>query len=338
MISKRIFFIVGITSLILFLNNSMVVAEEVKEPPSNTQKMIGEFSGWNVPVPVSNYNFVKYAIYLFGTRWGEQPTTEQELEDRVWEQLILSYEAFRRNIKVEEAEIDEEIDKMLKSDKVNFDWRKDQDAFKKWVKDKANIEINLFREILRHLLQLEKLRKEVLDSFTVSVTEEEALNEFINEYNTMELELVQFDELKDAEKFFQEMQDPKKWQEQAAKEPKRYQHPGFVSFEFLINMWKIPKEDLYKMLEMEVDSIYPPRPIYRGWGVFRILKKRPADPKEFPQVRDSYFKQVEMLKKYDKLKEWLNKLKEDAKIKIYPKVEEDKKSSNKLNPKRILFC
>ena len=70
---------------------------------------------------------------------------------------------------------------------------------------------------------------------------------------------------------------PKAWVEEGKKDPKFFQHPGFVSFEFLINMWKIPKDDLYKMLSMEVDSIYPPIPVYKGYGVIRILKKRPAE-------------------------------------------------------------
>ncbi|MDD5347108.1 MAG: hypothetical protein PHT59_00685 [Candidatus Omnitrophica bacterium] len=283
-----------------------------------TEKLIGEFSGWGVPVPLVNYYFVKNTIYLFGTRWGASPTTEQELEDRVWEQLVLSYEAFRRDIKVEDSEVDAEIDKMLKEEKATFDWKKDPDALSAWVKDKTKEEVSLFRNQLRHLLQLEKLRKEVLASFSATVTEDEARNEFINEYNTMELELVQFDELKDAEVFFKEMKEPKRWEEEAKKDPKKYQHPGFVSFEFLINMWKVPKEDLYRMLEMDINATYPPRPVYKGWGVFRILKKRPADPAEFPRVRDSYFKQIEMIKKYEQLNDWLKKLKAEAKIKLYP--------------------
>jgi hypothetical protein len=281
-------------------------------------EFIGEFSSWQAPVPWANYYFVQGAIVVFGTRWGESPRTEQELQDRIWEQLVLSYEAFRRNIKVEDKELEEEIDKMLKGEKVAFDWKKDKQAFADWVKEKSKENVELFQNQLRHLIQLEKLRKEVLDTFKPQVTEEEAKKEFINEYNTIELELKQFDLLKDAEAFYQKMRDPKLWVEEGKKDPKFFQHPGFVSFEFLINMWKIPKDDLYKMLSMEPDSIYPPISVYKGYGVIRILKKRPADPAEFPKVRESYLKQVEMLKKYDQLKDWLNKLKQDAGIKIYP--------------------
>jgi hypothetical protein len=295
-----------------------VFAQDNKNSPKK-EELIGEFSGWQAPVPLTNYYFVKGAIIVFGTRWGASPQTEQELEDRVWEQLVLSYEAFRRGIKVEDKELDEEIEKLVKGEKVAFDRKIDKDAYANWVKDKTKENVVLFENQLRHLIQLEKLRKEVLDSFKPQVSEEEAKKEVINEYNTMELELKQFDQLKDAEAFYKKMQDPKLWVEEGKKDPKFFQHPGFVSFEFLINMWKIPKDDLYKMLDMPIDTIYPPVPVYKGYGVMRILKVRAADPAEFAKVRESYFKQVEMLKKYDSLNDWLKKLKEDAGIKIYPK-------------------
>jgi hypothetical protein len=282
-------------------------------------ELIGEFSGWQTPVALTNYYVVKGAIIVFGTRWGTSPQTEQELEDRVWEQLVLSCEAFRQGVKVEDKELEDEIDKMLKAEKVSFDWKKEKDAFASWVRDKTKENVELFQNQLRHLIQLEKLRKKMLDTFKPQVTETEARNEFINEYNTIELELKQFDQLKEAEVFYKKMKNPKLWVEAGKKDPKFAQHPGFVSFEFLINMWKIPKDDLYKMLGMDIDSVYHPIPVYKGYGVIRILKKRAADPAEFPKVRDSYFKQVEMIKKYEELNAWLNKLKVQAEIRIYPK-------------------
>ncbi len=297
-------------------SNPVISAAEIKAGQKN--EYIGEFSGWQTQVPWSNYHFIKSAIMVFGTKWGATPQTEQELEDRVWEQLALSYEAFRREVKVEDKELDEEIEKLTKNEKAAFDWKKDKEAYAAWVKDKTRESVELFQNQLRHLIQLEKLRKQVLDSFKPEVSEEEAKSEFINEYNSIELELKQFDQLKDAEDFYRKMKDPKSWEKESKIDPKFSQHPGFVSFEFLINIWKIPKYDLYKMLEMDIDSIYPPVPVYKGYGVMRILKKRPADPAEFPKVRDSYFKQVEMIKKYEELGVWLKKLKEDAGIKIYP--------------------
>jgi hypothetical protein len=286
-------------------------------PPADD--FAGEFSKYSTRVPLSNYYFVKGAISIFGTRWGAAPSTEQELEDAVWDQLVLSYEAFRREIEPKEEELNSEITKVLESEKAAFDWQKDKEAYSKWVKEKLNISVDTFQNFLKHLLQLEALRKQVMEGFKPAVTEDEAHAEFINEHNTIELELAQFDKLEDAQNYYKTMQDPKLWEEQNVKDPKYYKHPGFVSFEFLIFMWKVPKDDLYKMIKMDDNSIYGPTPVYKGYGVFRILKRRPAVVEDFPKYKDSYLKQVEMNKKYEMLKDWQKKLKEDAGIIVYPR-------------------
>ncbi len=281
--------------------------------------LAGEFSKLGMKVPTSNYNFVKGAISIFGTRWGNSPTNAQELEDAVWDQLILSYEAFRRGVQTKDEDLDSEITKVLESEKATFDWKKDKEAYEKWAKEKMSIPVEVFQNFLKHLLQLEALRKQVMEEFKPAVTEDEAKKEYITEYNTLELELAQFDEQADAQKYALTMQDPKKWEEQNAKDPKYYKHPGFVSCEFLQFMWKINKEDLDKMIKMEVNAIYGPVPIYKGYGVFRILKTRPAVVEDFPKYKDNYMKQVESNKKYEMLKEWQKKLKDDAGIIVYPR-------------------
>ena len=299
-----------------------------QEPQAKQDKLedfAGEFAGWGVKVPAGNYNFVKGAVVVFGNRWGAQAQTAEELEGQVWEQLVLSYEAFNRNIQVDEKKVEEEIGKIMKEEKADFDWQKDQEKYNQWIKERTRSTPELFKNHLRHLMQLDELRKTVLDTFKPEVSEQEAKDEFINEYNTIELELLQFDALEEAQSFYKKAKNAKAWEKEvkkaSAKDPKFAKHPGFVSFEFLINMWKIPKDDLYKMLGMDIDSIYPPVPIYKGYGIFRILKKRPADPAEFPKMRDAYIKQVESLKKYEQLQAWITKLKEDAKVNIFPKAQ-----------------
>lgn len=256
---------------------------------------------------------------LFGTKWGAQPQTEQELEDRTWEQLVLSYDAFRRDIKVTDQELGEEVTKMLSSENLKFDWQKDRQAYVNWVREKTKGPVEVFENQLRHLVQLEKLRNQVLDSFKPKATEEEAHQKFLNAYNTLELELVQFDELEKAQEFYKKMQKPELWDERLKQDPKFAQHTGFVSFEWLVEMWKIPQDDLYKMLALEVNSIYPPIPVYKGYGVIRLLKKRVADEADFTKQREYYFKQVETVKKYEELKDWLKHLKQEADIKVYPR-------------------
>jgi hypothetical protein len=325
---RNIIFILIFACVGFIYDCRIALCQETREKP---EAFAGELSGYGVKVPVGNYYFIKRVISVFGTRWGQPPQTEVEFEDRTWEQLLLSYEAFRRNITVSRAEVEQEVSKTLKSEKVTFDWQKDKAEYDKWLKEKTGGNSEVFENQMRHLIQLEKLRQQVLETFKPAVSEEEAYQEFLNEYNTLELELVQFDEKKDADAFYAKMTDPALWDAEAKKDPKFAKHPGFVSLEFLINMWKIPKDDLYKMLELEANAVYPPIPVYKGYGVIRILKKRLALKEDFPKLRDSYFKQVEMIKKYDELNIWLGKLKAEAKILVYPQSLEAGSPPGKAN-------
>ncbi|MGE5309204.1 MAG: hypothetical protein ACM3OC_08975 [Deltaproteobacteria bacterium] len=289
------------------------------------EEPIGEFVNWKTQVPKSNYYIIMGAISIFGNRWGSEIKDQKELENAAWDQVVLSFEAFRRGITVDQKEVEEELDKTLKAEKAAFDRAKDPKAYEAWVKEKTKEPPALFENQLRHMIQLEKLRKQVLDSFTATVTDQEAFQTFLDQYNTLELELVQFDDLAKAKAYYAKMRDYRSWDAAGKKDPKFCRKPGFVCLEFLINMWKIPREDCYKMIKMEVNSVYPPAPVWKGYGVFRIVKKREADEKEFPKLKDQYLKTVEMRKKYEQLGGWLKDLRQEAGVKVYPDAPEPAK-------------
>jgi parvulin-like peptidyl-prolyl isomerase len=282
------------------------------------EEIAGEIFG--VPVPLSNYYFAKKVVLTFNANWRSTPRDEKELEDLVWQELILSYEAFRRGIEVSDEEINEEIDKILKSQKVDFDWRKDTKDFKKWVKDKLGEDIETFRNQIIHLLKLEKLRKQVLDNIHPQVTEEEAYQKFLDEYNTLSVELIRFDDLEEAKKFYKKIKkNPKIWEKEKQRNPDLFKRPGFVALDFLLHMWKFKRADVYKMIKMKEGEFYPPAPIYKGYAVFKILKIRPAEPKKFKEKKNYYFERVKMIKKYEGYKKWLEDLKKEAEVKVYIK-------------------
>jgi hypothetical protein len=280
------------------------------------EELAGEFFG--TPVPMSNYNFVKSVLMVFGNKWGPQPKDSQEWEDCIWQDLVLSYEAFRRNIQVSPQEIDTEVENTLSGEKVDFDWKKDKEAYARWLKEKLQGTPELFENQLKHLIQLQKLRKQVMDSFQPQATEEEAFQEFLNEYNTLSVELVQFDEEKKAQEFYDLAKtNPQSWEEEKGKRPKDFVRPGFVSLEFLMDLWGFPKGAAYKMMKMEIGEFYPPAPIYKGFGVFKILEKRIADEAKYPQRKESYYEQIRSKKRYEGFEQWVKDLKQRASIRVY---------------------
>jgi parvulin-like peptidyl-prolyl isomerase len=84
-----------------------------------------------------------------------------------------------------------------------------------------------------------------------------------------------------------------------------------------MDLWGFPKDAAYKMMKMEIGEFYPPAPIYKGFGVFKILEKRIADEAKYPQRKDSYYEQIRSKKRYEGLKEWIKDLKQRASIRVY---------------------
>ena len=96
---------------------------------------------------------------------------------------------------------------------------------------------------------------------------------------------------------------------------------GMIAFR-RYKKWGFTKEDAYNMVEEKDGSLYKPSPIYKNYAVFKILKTRKADPKEFDKRKDYYFNRVKEIKKYEGFNEWKKEIKEKAGIRVY--LEEEK--------------
>jgi parvulin-like peptidyl-prolyl isomerase len=73
------------------------------------------------------------------------------------------------------------------------------------------------------------------------------------------------------------------------------------------------------MMKVSAGSIYQPVPIYKGYGVLKVLATKPADESAYTKLKYSYQDKVVMRKKYEGLENWIKKLKQQANIKIYRK-------------------
>jgi len=284
-------------------------------------KIAGEFFG--VPVPMNNYKFAKGVVVRLNAKWRGTPQNEEELEDLVWQELLFSYEAFNRDIEATREEIEEEIDKILKSDKVQFNRKEDKEAYQNWVEEKLKESVVAFEQQIEHLIKLEKLRQQVLDSIEPEVSEEEAYQKFLDEYNSLGVELIQFEDsqLQEAQEFYKQVKSkPKLWEEKKEEKQESFRNlKGPYALDFLINLWGFKREDAYKMMDKKVDEFYKPSPIYKGYAVFKIVATRKADPEEFDKRKDYYFDKVKNIKKYQGFKDWAEKLKEQATIKVFIK-------------------
>ena len=293
------------------------VSEDLKK---DEPKYVGSF--FDVQVTDANYFFISSVVDIFGIKGAPKPSTAEEREKYIWDQLLLSYEAFRRNVAVSQEEIDVEVRKILTEDKVTFDWKKDAQAYEKWVKERTNEPVILFENQLRHLVQVQKLNEQILTSLQPKVSEHEAFQEFLNEHNSLSVELVEFKNKKDALTFYAKVKSNLNfWDEEKNKKIKEFRRPGFVSLEFLMDIWKFSKKAVYQMMKQKIGAISQPFPIYKGYGVCKILETRLANASEFKKFKDSYYGQIRTRKKYEGVGVWFGNLKKQANIKIYSKDE-----------------
>lgn len=319
--NKAAAFIFPVLFFVIFSNRAFS-EESLPENKKNPPAYAGGF--FDMQVPFDNYYFIKGVIAIFGNKFGPQPNTPEEQENVVWEQLLLSYEAFRRGITVSDEEVDAEVGKILGAEKVAFDWKTDKDSYEKWVSEKTNEPAAIFEGQLRHLIQIHKLRQKVMESVNPSVLEQEAYQEFLNENNNLGVELIQFDGLKDAQEFYQKaIREPNFWEGEKEKGLKDFKKPGSVSLEFLIDIWGFDKAASYRMMRMKIGQIHPPAPIYKGFAVFKILTQVRSDKSRYQKYRQGYYDQIRDRKRLSALREWVEDLKRQANIKRYEEIHED---------------
>jgi hypothetical protein len=292
------------------------------DPAPLEPRFAGEF--FDIKVPLENYYFVQSVLMVFGRGGFALPKDPAELEDAVWGELLLSYEAYRRGIVVEQEDLEKEVTDILVSRNVGFNWKDDRPAYEKWVQDNINESAELFENQIRHLLQIQKLREQVMKSIEPKVTEGEAHERFLDESSSLSVELLEFSALAAAEDFFRRAKsDAGSWEKEKEKRPKDFRRPGFVTLAFLIDIWKFPRDAAYKMLKMKKDQLYPPAPVYRGYAVFKVLESRQAEEARFAKEKSSYYAKVKSAKQYAGMEEWINNLKKSAKIKVYPEVQQE---------------
>ena len=270
------------------------------------------------PVPAGNYYFAKRVSYMF-PQPREENATSEDRERYIWEALILHFESFRRNVTVTNDLLGRRIDSVLKGDGKTFTRAQDPAAYAAWVKERLNEDVETFENQMRYLLQIDQLKDDMRNSFEVTVTEEEMQQEFLNEQNHIGGEMVSFPTRAEAQTFYEQYHDPKAWDAMKAEGKVRVRPVSLMTLEAYMDLWAIPKDQLYAFHASPIGAIGTPMPFgTKEWCVYRLLDKRVGDLKDFPARRDSYYQQIKMKKQYEALTKWVEDLKASAQLKILP--------------------
>ena len=283
------------------------------QPPG--EQVVGFIFG--MPVPAGNYAFAKRVTYTFPHPWEEDASSEDR-ERFIWQALILHYESFRRGVSVSEAALEQRINGVLKHQQQTISRSQDPAAYAHWVTDTLHEDVELFENQMRYLLQIDTLKDQMRQSFTITVTDEEMHEEFLNEQHHVGGEMVTFETQGEAEAFYQQVKEPAHWDAMKARGEHRVRPVSLMTLEAYMDLWGIPKDQMYAFHAMAIGSIGPPMPFGKQWCVYRLLDKRTGDLKDFPARRQAYDAQLKAKKQYEALKRWVDDLVASAKLQVLP--------------------
>lgn len=309
---KRIFFIIIFATLVLWTNFSF------SQPPEKGN-IVGEAFG--KPITTEEFLYYYKTASIF-TRSGDKEKKEEERSDEerrqeAWQNLIFTREANALGIIVDKQELEVELRRLVSEKNIEYAGEK----YATWVVTTFGEGPQTFEQLIEDLLRINKFMKLKTDP-EVTVTEEEMKEKFLNQYNSFESEYILFSTEQEAKDFAQECKkNPQLWydtyQEKKPLGQKGASWINIMSLEALIDLWKIPKEDAYRILESNEGDFVVAKNYY-GDVVFRLLFKRKADLKEYDEKKREYYrKMLTQSKKYKLAKDYFDGLLKRANYRDY---------------------
>ena len=269
------------------------------------------------PVSVANYYFAKRISYMFPYP-REEKASPEDRERYIWEALILNFEAFRQGVTATEAQMEERVNLVLQGQQQPFTRSGDPAAYAAWVKATLDEDVPFFENQMRYLLDIDLLKDKMRGTFPVTVTDEEIRQEFLNERHHVGGEMVVFDALEPAKAFYEDVKAPGAWEKMKALKDHTVQPVSLMTLEAYIDLWGIPRDQIYAFHALEIGAVGEPMPFGKQWAVYRLGEKRVADESELPDRKESYRQQLVFKKQYQALQQWIEKLKADAKLIVLP--------------------
>lgn len=303
-------------------------AEEAKRPPA----IIGEAFG--KPVSEEAFDYY-YKTALIFTRTGKQSRTDDETRSEAWQNLIFLREAEALKIVVLQEELMEELKRLLSEKGVTYG----TDAYQVWVATQFGESAAMLESRIRDLLVINKLMKKQMDP-AVTVTEAEMEEKYRNQYGSFESEYIWFENEAQAKEFQAAVTaNPKLWKETFDAKRKELGQKGgawinIMSLEALIDLWKFPREDAYRILDVANGSFTTAKNYY-GDVVLRVLNTKKAAMNEYDEKRKTYYRDMlTAMKKRKIVQEYFDDLFKRAAVKDFvaeakraAKIEELKKKA-----------
>ena len=277
--------------------------------------------------PISRQTFLNYyKTALLFTRSGvKTERTDEETRQEAWQNLVFIKEARDTGIRIPKEDVVAEVKRLLAEKNAEYGGEK----YRVWVLTNFNEDPETFETRIEELLMVNKLLKDKIDP-AITVTEQEMKDKFLNGYNSFESEYILFGQgkQKEAQDFARQVRhNPKLWFDTyLEKKPLGQKGASWInvmSLEALIDLWQIPKDDAYRILNSKPGDFIASKNYY-GDVVFRLLYTKKADLKEYDAAKQEYYRKMLTVGRKRKIaQDYLDDLFKRANLKDFVKDKED---------------
>lgn len=297
---------------------SKTASPAAAQPAAPATELAGQI--FDVPVPMGNYYFAKRVHGMFQTP-EERAMTPEQMEQHIWHNLVLSFEASRRQIEVTEEEFSQWVDSVLSVLELKFTRTANPDEYKKWIEETLKQSVELFENQMRYLATIEKLKREIVKEMQVTVTEEEMRQDYLNTENHVGGEYLLFDTQAEADAFYESNKDIAKWESYKAANPDKVKPFMLITVQAIVDLWGVPQAQIDEFHAMPIGQVGKPLPFGKQIGVFRLLDKRTGDFSNYETKKENLQKRVEARKKYQAGQDWIKNIDREANIQVWVKPE-----------------
>lgn len=302
--------IVFVFCLFLLSSLGIVPAGASAEPAATSLSLAGEAFG--KPVTKEEFDFAYRTTTIFSVT-GKEAAQEEEQRIEAWKHIILLKEAEQEKVFVGRDELEKELTRLLSEKNVPYG----SYSYILWVQQTFGEEYDRFEKRVENLLRVKKLIDGIMHPPAPIIKEEAAKQKFLNQYNSMATEFVNFPTLEEAQVFYKKI-TPEGWDKEKIKNPKFSTPTGHISLEAVIDLWQVPTEDAYRIHAMALDQIAMPAKMYKGYGVFRLKEKKDADLTEYTdKKKQEYLKILKQVYYYDKTQKVIQDIFKRANFKDY---------------------
>ncbi len=270
-------------------------------------EVAGEVFGRLVPADEFAYYYRTAAVLTRTGKTGQRP--EEEIRHEAWENLVFLQEAKRLGITVDRSEVLEQINRLLADKQLKYG-TKEYQAF---ITSTLREDVATFERRVEDLLKINAFLKQKVDP-EVTVTDEEMQQKYLNQHNSFESEYVCFPTRQEAEAFLANVQkNPSIWKETFDRKKADDGQKGaawinIMALEALIDLWKIPKEDAYRILAADEGSFVVANNFY-GDVVYRLLFKQTASLEQFDEKQRTHYRDLlTKVKKQQAAKQYMDEL------------------------------